>query len=127
MIGRAGAGGCTYVLEHIAKVLSVGDRYAAFVDLVGELYPPAVAALGVPLQRLLIIRLNEWPLVLRVVETLLRGGATRVVCVDVPPDSPRMRLSTYHRLRRRVRETGGALVFLSSSSVVPADHRIELQ
>jgi len=110
----------------MAELLKVEGRYAAFIDLVGEIYPPAFVALGIPLQRLLIIKVEEWPLALRVIEALLRGGATRMICVDVPKQSPPIRLSTYHRLRRCVRDMDSTLVFLSHSPIVPADRRVRL-
>lgn len=126
IVGTAGSGRCTLVLEHIARILATGDRYAAYVDLTGELYPPAVAALGVPLERLLLVRTADLLIALRVVEALLRGGSTRVVVLDLPADSRPIKLAIHHRLRLRARATGASLVLISRSPVVPADRRIDL-
>ena len=101
-------------------------RYAAFVDMAGEIYPPAIAALGVPLNQLLLIQVPEVTLALRAVETLLRGGAARFVVLDLPAGVRPLRYSTYHRLRRHVMENGSSLVFLTPQSVSPADRRIDL-
>ena len=134
-----GSGGCTLVLRRMAELLAAHpEHYAAFVGgsidprhpgapiRQGRLYPPAAARLGVPLDRLLLIQCNAQVSVLRVIELLLRGGATRLVALDVPPDTAPLRLSTYHRLRRCTRDAGAALVFLAEASVIPADHRIVL-
>jgi len=110
----------------MAALLATGDRYAAFIDLNAELYPPAAAALGVPLKRLLLVRTGELNVALRVTEALLRGGATKLIAVDMQRDARPLRLSTYHRLRRHVRNSGTALVFMVSSSIIPADNRISL-
>lgn len=127
VVGPPGSGGCTLVLRRVVEVLEGGsERYAAFIDLARELYPPAAAALGVPLSRLLVIRATGLEEALQATEILLRGGATRVIVMDLPPGTPPLRLSTYHRLRRRVRESGAALVLLTRVTLVPADHRIEL-
>jgi len=61
---------------------------AAFVDGRGELYPPAAAALGVDLERLLIVRppggAEGLRLALWATEALLGSGAFAAVAVDVP-------------------------------------------
>lgn len=126
VIGPVGAGGTSLVLRRVAEVLAVPGRYAAFVDLGRELYPPAAAALGVPLARLLLLRPHDLGVALRAVELLLRGGAARIVAMDLPERTPPLRLSTYYRLRQHVLRSGVTLVLLARASVVPADHRISL-
>ena len=126
VVGTPGSGGCTLVLQWIARVLKEGSQYAAFIDLTGEFYPPAAAALGVPLHRFLLIRAGDLRGAWRLVEVMLQGGAIPLIVVDLPSGTRPISLSTYHRLRRRVRASGGALVVLSRSSVFPADRRIKL-
>ncbi len=69
-----------------------GGALAAFVDGRGELYPPAAAALGVDLGRLLIVRPpggeEGLRLALWAAEALLGSGAFAVVAVDVPRGRP---------------------------------------
>src|SRR5512140_3388636 len=69
------------------------DELAAFVDGTGELYPPAAAAFGVDLGRLLLVRTvgdaqaRSRPRVapgLWAAEALLSSGAFAAVIVDVP-------------------------------------------
>ena len=125
LVGPHGAGGCSLLLEHLAEQ-SAPDRYAAYVDMTGTFYPPAAAAFGVPLDRLILIKPPELSLALRIVEVLVRGGAARTVALDLPPQVRSLRLPTYHRLRRHVRQTGVSLVFLVAHPLVPADRRIDL-
>ncbi|MFT7625392.1 MAG: hypothetical protein ACI9WU_004583 [Myxococcota bacterium] len=104
-------------------------RWAAWIQMPtasGELYPPAAAALGVPLWRLLVLQVVEVNTAMRAAEALLRGGAARLVAMDMGADAKPLRLSTYHRLRHQVMDSGAALVFLSPHSIVPADYRIDL-
>lgn len=128
VVSSPGSGGSTILLRAIAQLLSRSkESYAAYIDLTGEMYPPAAAALGVPLGRLLLVRTSELVVALRGTEALLRGGATRIIAIDVHPDVRPLRLALYHRLRRKVRDSGVALIFLARSSIVPADHRIDLE
>lgn len=123
-VGQPGDGGTTRLIEGVAKVLERRpQRYGLWLDLEGTFYPPGAAQLGIPLERLLLIRTADLVTGLAAVELALRGGAVCVAAVDVPARVPPLRLSLYHRLRRRVRESGAVLVFLARQSVVPADHR----
>lgn len=126
VMGTLGSGGTSALLGALAHDLQAHPtRYAVYVDLEGTFYPPAAAQFGVPLDRLLLVRPFELALALRVVEVCLLGGAVRTVVLDVPASLQPLRLPTYHRLRRRVRESGTALVIRAREhSVVPADHRV---
>ncbi len=127
LLGQPGDGATTRALEGLARLLeSRPKRYALWLDLEGSFYPPAAAQLGVPLTRLLLLRTADLVTGLAAVELALRGGAVCAAAVDVPPSVPPLRLSLYHRLRRRVRESGAVLLFLGRESVVPADHRLLL-
>ncbi|MBT9554406.1 MAG: hypothetical protein IV100_00200 [Myxococcales bacterium] len=126
VMGTLGSGGTSALLDALGHDLQAHPtRYAVYVDLEGTFYPPAAAQYGVPLDRLLLVRPFELAIALRVVEVCLLGGAVRTVVLDVPASLQPLRLPTYHRLRRRVREGGTAFVVRAREhSVVPADHRV---
>lgn len=126
VMGTLGSGGTSALLDALGHDLHAHPtRYAVYVDLEGSFYPPAAAQYGVPLDRLLLVRPFELAIALRVVEVCLLGGAVRTVVLDVPASLEPLRLPTYHRLRRRVRESGTAFVIRARDhSVVPADHRV---
>lgn len=116
------------------------EDLAAFVDGRGELYPPAAAALGVDLSRLLWVRPAARPGgpgadpalgALWAAEALLGSGAFAAVAMDVP--LPRRLRGAEAALRRlqAAAERGGAVgLWLSGGEAglrVPAAIRIELQ
>ena len=127
VVGSAGQGGSTRVLSHLAGLLAVQGRYAAWIDLAHTLYPPAAASLGVPMDRLLMVRTSDLALSLRAAEVILRGGAVRAVVMDMPASCQPLRLAAYHRLRRHARASGVGLIVLAERSLVPADHRVDLR
>ena len=89
------ASGKTAVALAVIAALGVEDL-AAFVDARGELYPPAAAARGVDLGRLLVVRPGRPPrgevgadrdpalAALWAAEALLGSGAFAAVAIDVP-------------------------------------------
>lgn len=92
---------------------------AAFVDGRGELYPPAAAALGVDLGRLLIIRPpggeEGFRLALWASEALLGSGAFAVVAIDVPRGRAFRGADVALRRLTTAAEQGGAVgLWLSS-------------
>jgi protein ImuA len=84
--GGPSSGKTAVALSTMARL--PGGALAAFVDGRGELYPPAAAALGVDLGRLLIIRPpggeEGFRLALWASEALLGSGAFAAVAIDVP-------------------------------------------
>ena len=92
---------------------------AAFVDGRGELYPPAAAALGVDLGRLLIIRPpggeEGFRLALWASEALLGSGAFAAVAIDVPRGRAFRGADVALRRLTTAAEQGGAVgLWLSS-------------
>ncbi len=127
VVADVGAGGCSLVLKQLASLLkNHPERYGAFVDLSHQLYPPAAAALGIPLRRLLLLRPESVSLALKAVELLVSGGGIRMIALDLPAGTAPLRLSIAHRLRRLIRQRDVALVFLVRHTLTPADCRIEL-
>ena len=124
-----------------AIVSAMGEEgLAAFVDGRGELYPPAAAALGIDLDRLLVVRppahdrgarAEGLIQALWAAEALLACGAFEAVAVDVPAEGARAhaRLDVMLRRLRAAAEKGGAVgVWLGSPDGVrvPAAVRLEL-
>ena len=98
IVGTPGSGKTALALSAAARATAEG-ALAAFVDARGELYAPAAAALGVDLERLLIVRppapavrgsarARELTSAVRdalwAAEALLGSGAFAVVAVDAP-------------------------------------------
>ena len=112
-----------------------GGALAAFVDGRGELYPPAAAALGVDLGRLLIVRPpggeEGLRLALWAAEALLGSGAFAVVAVDVPRGRPfRGAEVALRRLVAAAEQGGAAGIWLSSPGAMlrpPAVVRLDLR
>jgi protein ImuA len=129
--------GKTAVALSLVAALS-GEELAAFVDGTGELYPPAAAALGVDLGRLLVVRpaapapgvggplAGFWA-----AEALLASGAFAAVVIDVPLPA-RLRGGAEATLRRlqTAAERGGTIgLWLSAPGAaarVPAGIRLDL-
>lgn len=87
--GAPGSGKTALCLSTMARAMRA-DGLAAFVDGRGELYPPAAAAMGVDLARLLLVRppagaTGQCVLTaLWSAEVLLASGAFEVVALDLP-------------------------------------------
>jgi protein ImuA len=117
-----------------------GEDLAAFVDGRGELYPPAAAALGVDLSRLLWVRPPARPGgsgadpalgALWAAEALLGSGAFAAVAMDVPlPSRLRGAEAALRRLQAAAEKGGAVGLWLSGGEAgfrVPAAIRIELE
>jgi protein ImuA len=108
---------------------------AAFIDGRGELYPPAAAALGVDLGRLLMVRPpggeEGFRLALWAAEALLGSGAFAVVALDVPAGRAFRGAETALRRLVTAAEQGGSVgLWLSAPNAAlrpPALVRLELR
>jgi len=108
---------------------------AAFIDGRGELYPPAAAALGVDLGRLLIVRPPGGEAGLRLAlwaaEALLGSGAFAAVAIDAPRARPFRGAEVALRRLVTAAELGGSVgLWLSSPGATlrpPALVRLELR
>lgn len=111
-----------------------GGALAAWIDGRGELYPPAAAAMGVDLGRLLIVRPPSGGegarLTLWAAEALLGSGAFAAVTVDAALDRPWRGLeASLHRLVTAAEQGGAAGLWLSPASGAvrpPAVVRLDL-
>ncbi|GEJ57297.1 hypothetical protein [Anaeromyxobacter diazotrophicus] len=87
LAGGPASGKTAVALSALAAAMGEGGL-GAWVDGRGELYPPAAAALGLDLQRLLVVRpagatADPWS-ALWAAEALLGSGAFEAVVLDVP-------------------------------------------
>jgi len=138
IVGGPASGKTRLALGALREAQEAG-ALVAFVDGRGELYPPAVVALGVDPARLLIVRLQEngkeaarravtglWA-----AEALLASGAFAAVAVDVPLRSvPAARAQAMLRRLRSAAEKGGvAALWLGPPGEpgLPAALRLELR
>lgn len=135
------ASGKTAIALALFAALGPGDL-AAYVDGRGELYPPAAAALGVELSRLLVVRPpprthGEGPerdpalVALWAAEALLGSGAFAAVAIDVPMARAVRGADAAARRLQAAAEKGGAVgLWLAAQGGmglrVPAAVRLEL-
>ena len=121
----------------LALFASLGpETLAAYVDGRGELYPPAAAARGVDLARLLLVRpprragaSEDVRAVLWAAEALLGSGAFAAVAVDVALPRSIAGADAIARRLQAAAEKGGAVgLWLGAGSGlrVPAAVRLEL-
>jgi protein ImuA len=142
--GGPGSGKTTLALSVLAAAAGA-EGLAAFVDARRELYPPAAAAFGVDLDRLLIVRPSppagvrrageEVRVALWTGEALLGSGAFEAVALDIPLHAAARgrtsaaRLEAMLRRLRAAAEKGGPVVlWLATQEAVrvPAAVRLEL-
>jgi protein ImuA len=135
------ASGKTAIALALFAALGPGDL-AAYVDGRGELYPPAAAALGVELSRLLVVRPpsrthGKGPerdpalVALWAAEALLGSGAFAAVAIDVPTSRAVRGADAAARRLQAAAEKGGAVgLWLAAQGGiglrVPAAVRLEL-
>jgi protein ImuA len=131
--GGPSSGKTAVALSTIARLPR--GALAAFIDGRGELYPPAAAALGVELERLLIVRPpggeEGGRLALWAAEALLGSGAFAAVAIELPRGRPFRGAETALRRLVTAAEQGGAVgLWLSPPGAVlrlPAAVRLELR
>ena len=135
--GGPASGKTAVALSVVAGVArSSRGALSAWVDGRGELYPPAAAAMGVDLARLLIVRPGGGEAGARAAlwaaEALLGSGAFAAVTVDLPALDrvPRGSEAALHRLLTAAERGGAAGLWLSPPEPVvrpPALVRIDLR
>ncbi|BDG06464.1 ImuA family protein [Anaeromyxobacter oryzae] len=133
------ASGKTAVVLSLFSALGAEDLFA-WIDSRGELYPPAAAALGVDLGRLLLVRPTAGPTaadperslaaVLWAAEALLASGAFAAVAVDAPAGRLARGADAVARRLQGAAEKGGAVgLWLAGPGAairIPAALRLEL-
>jgi hypothetical protein len=135
LTGGPASGKTALALSALAAAMGE-EGLGAYVDGRGELYPPAAAALGLDLERLLVVRPggvdgDPWG-ALWAAEALLGSGAFEAVVLDVPAARPRRGTAletTLQRLRAAAEKGGAVALWLRApeeGTRVPAALRLEL-
>jgi protein ImuA len=102
-----GAGAATLALLSAVHLLRETTGVLVVVDPPGEFYPPAAAQLGVPLDRLVVVRPRGVKETLWTIEQSLRSRGAMVVFANLGPLDGRV----FRRLQLAA-ETGGGVGFL---------------
>ncbi|QAT85348.1 putative RecA protein [Corallococcus coralloides] len=125
LCGEAASGRTSLALRAVASAHRE-LRLCAWVDGPKELYPPAAAALGVDLERLLVVRPQAFAQRVWAAVQLARSGAFTAVVVDLTlgvgaPGRPERLALTEARKLADAAARGGTLVLLLTSPEAPAD------
>lgn len=120
------ASGRTTVALWLVAAAGRERRLSAWVDGPQELYPPAAAAMGVALDRLLIARPKASSQLVWAAMQLLRSGAFTCVVLDVMHTGLKLTMTDTKKLLDAAR-TGGSLLVLLTSNTAPAQGFVRLQ
>ncbi|MHA7631257.1 ImuA family protein [Corallococcus sp. M7] len=125
LCGEAASGRTSLALRAVASAHRE-LRLCAWVDGPKELYPPAAAALGVDLDRLLVVRPQAFAQRVWAAVQLARSGTFTTVVVDLTlgvgaPGRPERLALTEARKLADAAARGGTLVLLLTSPEAPAD------
>lgn len=118
LCGEEASGRTTVALSLVAAA-GRERRLSAWVDGPQELYPPAAAAMGVALERLLIARPKAPGQLVWTAMQLLRSGAFTCVVLDVTHTGVQLTMTDTRKLLDAAR-LGGSLLVLVTSSAAPA-------
>ncbi len=122
--GELASGRTSLALKAVAAAGHEG-RLSAWVDGPGELYPPAALALGVQLERLLIVRPKAPGQLVWSAVQLLRSGAFTCVVLDLNRTGVRLSLAESKKLSDAAR-TGGSLLVLLTAQEAQAEGLVRL-
>ncbi|QSQ25810.1 recombinase RecA [Pyxidicoccus parkwayensis] len=131
LCGEAASGRTSLALSAVAAAHKE-ERLCAWVDGPRELYPPAAAALGVDLERLLIVRPQAPEQRVWAAVQLARSGAFACVVLDLTRGigstgrTSRVALAEARKLADAA-ERGGGLLLLLTSPDAPADGMTRLR
>ncbi len=123
--GEAASGRTSLALRAVAAA-GQQKRLCAWVDGPRELYPPAAQALGVDLQRLLIVRPRAPGQLVWTAVQLLRSGAFACVVLDLTHTGVRPGLAEGRKLQDAAQK-GGALLLLLTPPEAPADGMVRVR
>jgi hypothetical protein len=110
--GEAASGRTSLALRAVASAHREG-RLCAWVDGPAELYPPCATALGVDLQRLLVVRPKAPGQLIWSAVQLLRSGAFGCVVLDLTHTGLRLSLAESKRLIDAAGKSGASLLLLT--------------
>ncbi|MDP1829850.1 MAG: recombinase RecA [Archangium sp.] len=124
LCGEEASGRTTIALSLVAAA-GREKRLSAWVDGPSELYPPAAAAMGVSLERLLIARPKAPGQLVWTAMQLLRSGAFTCVVLDVTHTGVQLGMTDAKKLLDAAR-TGGSLLVLITSATAPGQGFVRL-
>lgn len=123
--GEAASGRTSLALRAVAAA-GREQRLSAWIDGPRELYPPAAAALGVDLQRLLIVRPKAPGQLVWTAAQILRSGAFACVVLDLTHTGVRLGLADGRKLQEAAAKGGAVLVLLTPPDA-PGDGLMRLR
>lgn len=123
--GEAASGRTSLALRAVAAA-GREQRLSAWVDGPRELYPPAAAALGADLERLLIVRPKAPGQLVWTAVQLLRSGAFACVVLDLTHTGVRLGLPEAKKLQDAAAKGGTLLVSLTPPEA-PGDGMVRLR
>lgn len=123
--GEAASGRTSLALRAVAAATRE-ERLCAYVDGPQELYPPAASALGVELERMLIVRPRAPKHLVWTAVQLLRSGAFACVVLDLTHTGVRLHLVEGRKLAEAAQK-GGALLLLLTPPDAPGDGMVRLK
>src|SRR5687768_6681558 len=124
LAGLRSSGKTTLALVAAAAATARGER-VAWIEGAAELYPPAAAALGVDLDRLLVVR-PGLAAVARAAEIAARSRAFSLVVADLPAGQ-RIEGRTSARLRAAARDSSAAMLVLADRAGAVAQASLALE
>lgn len=125
LCGEAASGRTSLALRAMAAATRE-QRLTAYIDGPRELYPPAAAALGVELTRMLVVRPKAPGQLVWTAVQLLRSGAFCCVGLDLSHTGVRLGLAEAKKLQDAAAK-GGALLLLLTPPDAPGDGLVRLR
>lgn len=125
LCGEAASGRTSLALRAAAAATATA-RLCAWVDGPRELYPPAAAALGVDLRRLLVVRPRAPGQLVWTAVQLLRSAAFACVVLDLTHTGLRLGLPQARKLQDAAAR-GGAVLLLLTPPDAPGDGLLRLR
>ncbi|MCI0671563.1 MAG: recombinase RecA [Myxococcaceae bacterium] len=125
LCGEAASGRTSLALRAVAAAHRE-RRLCAYVDGPGQLYPPAAAAMGVDLERLLIVRPREVKQLVWTAVQLARSGAFACVVLDLTQTGARLALAEGKKLADAAFR-GGSLLLLLTAPEAPGDGMLRVR
>jgi recombination protein RecA len=125
MMGEPASGRTSMALRAVAAAHRE-NRLCAYVDGPGQLYPPAAAALGVDLAKLLIVRPRAHQQLAWSAVQLARSGAFACVVLDLTQANVRLSLAEGKKLADAAIK-GGSLLLLLTTPEAPGEGMVRLR
>ena len=106
--------GKSELIDRLTATVTVGGGCLAYVDLPGTYYPPAAAAAGACLSRVLVVRPAALPQAIWACELLTRCQAFELIVADLTLwPAPRLGAAPLHRLARVAEQGQGVVLFVT--------------